>query len=43
MKYICILSLPPPPFKYVYIELFGKFVPMLKENWNAEDLNFSIY
>jgi len=28
---------------YVYIELSGKFVPILKENWNAEDLNFSIH
>ena len=25
------------------IELSGKFVPMLKENWNAENLNFSIH
>jgi len=25
-----------------YIGLSGKFVPILKENWNA-DLNFSIY
>jgi len=25
------------------IGLSGKFVPMLKENWNAEDLNFSIH
>jgi len=24
------------------IGLSGKFVPILKENWNAEDLNFSI-
>jgi len=23
--------------------LSGKFVPILKENWNAEDLNFSIH
>jgi len=23
--------------------LSGKFVPMLKENWNAEDLNFSTH
>jgi len=27
----------------VYIGLSGKFVPILKENWNAEDLNFSIH
>jgi len=25
---------------YEYIGLSGKFVPILKENWNAEDLNF---
>jgi len=25
------------------IGLSGKFVSILKENWNAEDLNFSIY
>jgi len=25
----------------VNIGLSGKFVPMLKENWNAENLNFS--
>jgi len=25
---------------YIYIGLFGKFMPILKENWNAEDLNF---
>ena len=25
------------------IGLSGKFVPILKENWNAEDLNFSIH
>jgi len=25
------------------IGLSGKFVPMLKENWNAENLNFSIH
>jgi len=23
--------------------LSGKFIPILKENWNAEDLNFSIH
>ena len=30
---------------YIYgtIGLSGKFVPMLKENWNAENLNFSIH
>ena len=30
---------------YIKIKLilFGKFVPMLKENWNAENLNFSTY
>ena len=26
-----------------FIELSGKFVPILKENWNVEDLNFSIH
>jgi len=37
-------------FKYYIIHIFlqniglsGKFVPILKENWNAEDLNFSIH
>jgi len=25
------------------IGLSGKFVPMLKENWNAENLNFSTH
>ena len=27
----------------ITIGLSGKFVPILKENWNAEDLNFSIH
>jgi len=27
----------------VFIGLSGKFVPMLKENRNAENLNFSIH
>jgi len=36
-------------YSYVAIEyiiiigLSGKFLPILKENWNAEDLNFSIH
>ena len=29
--------------KFLYIGLSGKSVPILKENWNAEDLNFSIH
>jgi len=28
---------------HVCIGLSGKFVPILKENWNAEDLHFSIH
>jgi len=30
-------------FQSFIIELSGKFVPILKENWNAEDFNFSTY
>ena len=30
-------------FNFLCIGLFGKFVPILKKNWNAEDLNFSIH
>jgi len=30
-------------FIYIYIFLSGKLVPILKENWNAEDLNFNIH
>jgi len=31
-----------PEFCQYSIELSGKFMLILKENWNAEDLNFSI-
>jgi len=30
-------------FRYNRIGLSGKFVPMLKENWNAKNLNFSTF
>ena len=32
-------------YDYIHniFELSGKFVPILKENWNAKDLNFSIH
>jgi len=40
----CILGKESKFMSYdTCIGLSGKFVPILKENWNAEDLNFSIH